>query len=136
MSLTPDIPGTYEITFEWSSSFNSQHDVASYNVSVFPDPLNCTNNQTSPTTDYICAGLQPETAYYIALSAITGCRDQEGERSSITIELPLAPQMTSEVVVQPTYDQNNILREVFVRWREVVSVGSYKSVGCCVLHFF
>lgn len=121
-SLSLEIPGTYEVMLEWSPSFTSQHDVASYDVSVSPDPSNCTSNQTSPITDYTCSGLQPETVYHFSLSAIIAdCRNQERERSSFAMELPLVPPMTSEVVVQPTYDQNNILNEVFVQWREVVS---------------
>ena len=79
------LPESAEVSFQWSSSFTSQHAVERYRVSVTPDPSSCSSDQVSPSEDYRCSGLVLGSPLYtIALSAIN-CEDQEGDQENITI---------------------------------------------------
>ena len=84
-----------DVSLQWSSSFNSQHAVERYRVSVDPDPSSCTSDQVMPSEDYSCPGLSPERNYSITVSAIN-CGDQEGESDTFTV-LPLLLGMHSFV---------------------------------------
>ena len=77
--------GGLNISLQWSSSFNSQHAVERYHVSVDPDPFSfCSSDQVMPSEDYSCPGLSPERNYSITVSAIN-CGDQEGESNTFTV---------------------------------------------------
>ena len=83
-----------DASLQWSSSFNSQHAVERYRVSVDPDPSpSCSSDQVMPSEDYSCPGLSPERNYSITVSAIN-CGDQEGESDTFTV----LPQLLSMVV--------------------------------------
>ncbi len=76
--------GALDVSIQWSSTFTSQHAIERYRVSVSPDPSSCSSDQVSPSGDYSCSGLLPETNYAISVNAIN-CGDQEGERETFTI---------------------------------------------------
>ena len=73
-----------DVSLQLSSSFNSQHTVERYRVSVDPDPSSCSSDQVMPSEDYSCPGLSPERNYSITVSAIN-CGDQEGESDTFTV---------------------------------------------------
>ena len=84
-SLLPS-PGGAEVSLQWSPSFNSQHAVERYHVSVTSDPSSCSSDQVSPSKDYNCSGLVLGTPYNFTLSAIN-CGDQEGNTDTLTVLL-------------------------------------------------
>ena len=65
------------VSLNWVPSFNTQHRVDRYAVTVTPDPSSCSSDQVSPSEDYSCSGLDLQTNYTITVSAIN-CGDQEG----------------------------------------------------------
>ncbi len=87
-SLFPStkIASTFEVSFEWSPSFNSQHTVLRYNVSVSPDPAACSSDQISPNQDFRCVDLVPHTIYNFTVSAIVNCEEEEGETTSFLVQ--------------------------------------------------
>ena len=83
-----------DVSLQWSSSFNSQHAVERYRVSVDPDPSSsCSSDQVMPSEDYSCPGLSPERNYSITVSAIN-CVNQEGESDTFTV----LPQLLGTVL--------------------------------------
>ena len=75
-----------DLSLLWSSDFTNRHSVENYRVLVIPDPdFSCSNNQVSPSEDYTCSGLNPETDYTLLISAIN-CRTQEGESFSFMLQ--------------------------------------------------
>ena len=86
-SATCSLASGLDVSLQWSSSFNSQHAVERYRVSVDPDPSSsCSSDQVIPSEDYSCPGLSPERNYSITVSAIN-CGDQEGESDTFTVLL-------------------------------------------------
>ena len=84
----------FDVSLQWSSSFNSQHAVERYRVSVDPVPSSsCASDQVIPSEDYSCPGLSPERNYSITVSAIN-CGDQEGENNTFTV----LPRLLGRVV--------------------------------------
>ena len=77
--------GGFDVSIQWSSSFNSQHAVERYRVSVNPEPSpSCSSDQVIPSEDYSCPGLSPERNYSITVSAIN-CGDEVGESDTLTV---------------------------------------------------
>ena len=136
--------GAVSVFVQLSLIFASLPGVKRYRVSVLPDPSSCSSNQTSPSENYICSGLVPGTVYNIRISAIFNCGDREGGTKSFFINLQgisyiarmlaalmkqckitlcnAEPRFTTEVTVQPTYNQDASLHEVFATWMEIVRV--------------
>ena len=76
-SLSSLMANDFNVSLNWSHSFNTQHRVDRYNVTVTPNPSSCSSDQVSPSEDYSCSGLDLQTNYTITVSAIN-CGDQEG----------------------------------------------------------
>ena len=74
--------GKYQITIQWSPSFNSEHAVERYRVDVTPDPSSCSSNNVLPGTIYSCSDLDPGTDYLVSISTIN-CGNREGESEDI-----------------------------------------------------
>ena len=73
------------VTFQWNSSFNSQHAVEKYRVAVTPDLLEC-SRELSSGENYSCNGLQIGMTYLFRINAIN-CVDQEGLTETFTLVL-------------------------------------------------
>ena len=80
-SLSSLMEKNLSVSLGWSPSFNTQHGVDRYNVTMTPDPSSCSSDQVSPSEEYSCSGLDLQTNYTITVSAIN-CGDQEGEIST------------------------------------------------------
>lgn len=72
-----------DVFLEWSDSFTDEYLVERYNVSLNPDPSNCSNDQVNTSEVFECSGLQLEAIYNFTVSAIS---DSEGERHSFIIQ--------------------------------------------------
>ena len=81
LSLLPEGPG---VSFQWNSSFNSQHAIEMYRVTVTPNLSTCSRDVT-PSEDYSCPGLALGTQYTFTVSAIN-CGDQEGMEYTFTVQ--------------------------------------------------
>jgi len=84
-SLLPLNGENLNVSLRWSPSFESQHRVEKYNVTVTPDLSSCSNDQVSPSDDYNCSGLDLQTNYTITVTAIN-CRNQEGENITFNVQ--------------------------------------------------
>ena len=94
--MTSNSASGLDVSFQWSSSFNSQHAVERYRVSVDPDPSSsCSSDQVMPSEDFSCPGLSPERNYSITVSTIN-CGDQEGESYTFTV----LPQLLGITLLQ------------------------------------
>ena len=71
------------VSLQWNSSFNSQHAIEMYRVTVIPDPSTCSRDVT-PSEDYSCPGLALGTQYTFTVSAIN-CGDREGMGYTFTV---------------------------------------------------
>ena len=72
------------VSLQWNSSFNSQHAIEMYRVTVTPNLSTCSRDVT-PSEDYSCPGLALGTQYTFIVSAIN-CGDQEGMEYTFTVQ--------------------------------------------------
>ena len=77
-------PGGPGVSLQWNSSFNSQHAIEIYRVTVTPNLSTCSRDVT-PSEDYSCPGLALGTQYTFTVSAIN-CGDQEGMEYTFTVQ--------------------------------------------------
>ena len=79
--LSPEGPG---VSLQWNSSFNSQHSIEMYRVTLTPILSTCSGDVTL-SDDYTCPGLTLGTQYTFTVSAIN-CGDQEGMEYTFTVQ--------------------------------------------------
>ena len=79
--LSPRGPG---VSLQWNSSFNSQHAIEMYRVTVTPNLSTCSRDVT-PSENYSCPGLVLGTQYTFTVSAIN-CGNQEGIGYNFTVQ--------------------------------------------------
>ena len=72
------------VTFQWNSSFNSQHAVERYHVAVTPDITDCSRYVNS-SENYNCSRLTLGTNYTFSVSVVNSENDK-GMKYSITIQ--------------------------------------------------
>ena len=77
-------PGGPGVSLQWNSSFNSQHAIEMYRVTLTPNLSTCSRDVT-PSEDYSCPGLALGTQYTFTVSAIN-CGDQEGMEYTFTVQ--------------------------------------------------